>query len=157
MCERCPEAPRDFACNEAGQFCNNNQHHFASHPPCQSDLSTSTSAFVPVSFLQCLSLYPVGHRQEAAEAGGEAREEGGPQGRLGVELEMAEDDAMELLGRLARDFNVREPRKLLNSLLSGSPLPPVSESLHFLPRSDWPQPSRGPSFEADQPSAKTVW
>ena len=25
---------------------------------------------------------------------------------------MAEDDAMELLGRLARDFNVRDPRKL---------------------------------------------
>ena len=55
---------------------------------------------------------PLGHRQEAAEAGGEAREEEGPQGRLGVALEMAEDDAMELLGRLARDFNVRDPRKL---------------------------------------------
>ena len=27
-------------------------------------------------------------------------------------LKMAEDGAMELLGRLARDFNVRDPRKL---------------------------------------------
>ena len=52
----------------------------------------------------------MGLGEEAAEAGGEAREEEEPQGRLG--LEMAEDDAMELLGRLARDFNVRDPRKL---------------------------------------------
>ena len=50
---------------------------------------------------------PVGRGEGPAKAGGQVGEEAGK-----IELEMAEQEAIGLLEQLARDFNVRDPRKL---------------------------------------------